>query len=479
MEQASRQTLVEAYAERSFRDVAKPSETEIADYYNQHPELFSQRRIYRIQELELTLEPSRLAEVDARLKSSHSMGDFVNWVKEQGIEGKTAVVVKPAEQIPAPLLDSLSQMKDGEVTILPGRPGHVLIQQLQESQLQPVSLEQAKNAIEQALTAPETQGNDGSGPEKAARSGQDRIRKRLCAGCRSKRRRQTWPTECSNDSRDRRCRFHRRQFRSGLAGASDEAVVNLDKLTYAGNLENLRSLQGDARHVFVQGDIGDRATVDALLQQYRPRAMVNFAAESHVDRSIHGPASSSRPMWSAPSSCWKRCAHIGAAAGGRAGGVPLPARVDRRGVRLARPHRSAVFRNHAVRAEQPVLGVEGRVRPSGARLPPHLRPAGADHQLLEQLRAATVSGKAHSADDPQRAGGQAAADLRRRQQRSRLAVRRRPLQRDPAGAGSRAGGGDLQHRRLQREDQSRGGEDAVRHPRRTAPRFARHRRTPA
>jgi EpsD family peptidyl-prolyl cis-trans isomerase len=94
MEQASRQTLVEAYAKRSFKDVEKPSETEVAEYYNQHPELFSQRRIYRIQELELTLEPSRLPEVDARLKSSHSMGDFVNWVKEQGIEGKTAVVVK-------------------------------------------------------------------------------------------------------------------------------------------------------------------------------------------------------------------------------------------------------------------------------------------------------------------------------------------------------------------------------------------------
>ncbi|MFP5507524.1 MAG: dTDP-glucose 4,6-dehydratase, partial [Gammaproteobacteria bacterium] len=72
--------------------------------------------------------------------------------------------------------------------------------------------------------------------------------------------------------------------------ARGEAVVNLDKLTYAGNLENLRSLDGDARHVFVQGDIGDRALVDALLKKHRPRAVINFAAESHVDRSIHGPA---------------------------------------------------------------------------------------------------------------------------------------------------------------------------------------------
>ena len=151
MEQASRQVLVEAYAERSFKDVGKPSETEVAEYYNQHPELFSQRRIYRIQEFDLTLEPSRLPEVETKLKSSHSMGDFVSWVKEQGIEGKTAVAVKPAEQIPASLLGRLSKMKDGQVTILQGRPGHVLVQQLQESQLQPVSLEQAHNAIEQAI----------------------------------------------------------------------------------------------------------------------------------------------------------------------------------------------------------------------------------------------------------------------------------------------------------------------------------------
>jgi len=70
---------------------------------------------------------------------------------------------------------------------------------------------------------------------------------------------------------------------------SDEPVVTLDKLTYAGNRENLASLQGDARHTFVQGDIGDRALLDRLLAEHRPRAVLHFAAESHVDRSIHGP----------------------------------------------------------------------------------------------------------------------------------------------------------------------------------------------
>ena len=74
-----------------------------------------------------------------------------------------------------------------------------------------------------------------------------------------------------------------------LAGSA-EPIVNLDALTYAGNLRSLASLQGDARHVFVHGDINDRALLDRLFAQYRPRAVVHFAAESHVDRSIHGPA---------------------------------------------------------------------------------------------------------------------------------------------------------------------------------------------
>ncbi len=72
-------------------------------------------------------------------------------------------------------------------------------------------------------------------------------------------------------------------------GASDETIVNLDKLTYAGNLANLAAFKQDPRHVFVQGDIGDRALVERLLSEHQPRAVVNFAAESHVDRSIHGP----------------------------------------------------------------------------------------------------------------------------------------------------------------------------------------------
>jgi dTDP-glucose 4,6-dehydratase len=71
---------------------------------------------------------------------------------------------------------------------------------------------------------------------------------------------------------------------------NDEPVVNIDKLTYAGNMNNLRSLQRDSRHIFVRGDIGDGELMAQLLATYQPRAIVHFAAESHVDRSIHGPA---------------------------------------------------------------------------------------------------------------------------------------------------------------------------------------------
>lgn len=78
-------------------------------------------------------------------------------------------------------------------------------------------------------------------------------------------------------------------FVTDWLAVSDEPVVNLDLLTYAGNRENLAALEGDDRHTFVHGDIGDATLVAGLLNRYQPRAVINFAAESHVDRSIHGP----------------------------------------------------------------------------------------------------------------------------------------------------------------------------------------------
>jgi len=76
---------------------------------------------------------------------------------------------------------------------------------------------------------------------------------------------------------------------NSLVDRKFNGIVNLDKLTYAGNLTTLNSLKNDKRHIFIQGDIGDRDLVSRLLNQFRPSAIINFAAESHVDRSIHGP----------------------------------------------------------------------------------------------------------------------------------------------------------------------------------------------
>ena len=143
---------------------------------------------------------------------------------------------------------------------------------------------------------------------------------------------------------------------------------------------------------------------------------------------------SSRPTSSAPSRLLEAVRGVleRAATAHDEGGLPLPARLDRRGLRLARRHATPAFtEDHTLRAQQPLLGQQGRQRPPGARLAPHLRPAGADHQLLEQLRAVTISRKADPADDRQRAGRQAAAGVRRRPAGARLALRQGPLQRHP------------------------------------------------
>ncbi|HIC86551.1 MAG TPA: NAD-dependent epimerase/dehydratase family protein [Desulfobacterales bacterium] len=78
-------------------------------------------------------------------------------------------------------------------------------------------------------------------------------------------------------------------FVLGMRGRKKARIINLDLLTYAGNMMNLASIEGDPDHVFVRGNIGDRPLVRKLLEQHRPCAVVNFAAESHVDRSIDGP----------------------------------------------------------------------------------------------------------------------------------------------------------------------------------------------
>jgi EpsD family peptidyl-prolyl cis-trans isomerase len=147
MQQAQRQVLVETYMERLFKDMPLPSEAEIQDYYNRHPELFAQRKVYRVQELELQQPAGRIAEVETQLKQSRNLSDFTRWLGAQGIAARSAEAVRPAEKIPAVMLAQLVNMKDGQVVVVPMDENRISVLQLLGSQIQPVSLEQGRDTI--------------------------------------------------------------------------------------------------------------------------------------------------------------------------------------------------------------------------------------------------------------------------------------------------------------------------------------------
>ena len=147
MQQAQRQILVESYMERLFKDLPPPSDGEIQGYYDRHPELFAQRKVYRAKELELQVAPERVAEVEAQLKQSRNLSDFTDWLGTQGIAVKAGEAVRPAEKITAAMLAQLTRMNDGQVVVMPLDGNRLSVLQLLGSQAQPVSLEQARDAI--------------------------------------------------------------------------------------------------------------------------------------------------------------------------------------------------------------------------------------------------------------------------------------------------------------------------------------------
>lgn len=150
---AQRQVLAEVYMARMLKDVAKPSDAEINDYYAKHPELFSDRRVYRLQEIELKTGSTRVPEIESQLKQSQNLADFVARLKAQGIESKAGLAVKPAEQIPTPILAQIKDMEAGQVTVSATGAERITVLQLLASQVQPVSLDQARGAIERVLQA--------------------------------------------------------------------------------------------------------------------------------------------------------------------------------------------------------------------------------------------------------------------------------------------------------------------------------------
>jgi EpsD family peptidyl-prolyl cis-trans isomerase len=150
LQAAERQVLAQAYVEKLTSNVVKAGDTQISDYYNQHVELFSQRRIYRLQEIIIPVSPENATAVKSRLGSGSNLNDLMQWLKSQNIPVRGAQTVKSAEQLPLELLAKLHPLQDGQAITMEGA-NQVTILALTGSQLQPLSLEQARPAIERYL----------------------------------------------------------------------------------------------------------------------------------------------------------------------------------------------------------------------------------------------------------------------------------------------------------------------------------------
>lgn len=150
LQAAERQVLAQAYVEKLAANVAKASDTEIAAYYDKHPELFAERRIYRLQEIMIQVGPDSIEAVKARLSGGANLNDLAQWLKSQNIPARGVQSVKSAEQLPMELVARLHPLKDGQAITLEG-PKQLTILALTGSQSQPLTREQARTAIERFL----------------------------------------------------------------------------------------------------------------------------------------------------------------------------------------------------------------------------------------------------------------------------------------------------------------------------------------
>lgn len=145
-----RQILAEAYMSRKLGTPVEPTDAEVADYFDKHPELFTNRKIYRLQELSIKAPDDKHDAIRAQLGASKTLNDFAEWLKAEGYPVKAGQGVKPAEQLPTQLLPQLAKMPDGQAMVV-NAPDGLMVIVLADSQTQPVTLEQAKPAIVRAL----------------------------------------------------------------------------------------------------------------------------------------------------------------------------------------------------------------------------------------------------------------------------------------------------------------------------------------
>ncbi|MHB1214969.1 MAG: EpsD family peptidyl-prolyl cis-trans isomerase [Thiobacillus sp.] len=150
LDAARRQILAEAYMSRKLGTPAEPSDAEVTDYFNTHPELFTKRKIYRLQEIAIKAPKDKHDAIRAQLGASKTLNDFATWLKAENYEVKASQGVKPAEQLPQEMLPQLAKMPDGQAMVV-NTPDGLLVVVLADSQVQPVTLEQAKPAIARLL----------------------------------------------------------------------------------------------------------------------------------------------------------------------------------------------------------------------------------------------------------------------------------------------------------------------------------------
>ncbi len=150
LDAARRQILAETYLSRKLGTQNEPSEAEVADYFNKHPELFAKRRIYRLQEILIQAPEDRHEAIRAQLAASKTLNDFGAWLKAENLPAQSAQGVKPAEQLPLEILPKLAEMQNGQ-TIVAQVPAGLVVMVKLDSQAQPVTLEQARPVIGRML----------------------------------------------------------------------------------------------------------------------------------------------------------------------------------------------------------------------------------------------------------------------------------------------------------------------------------------
>jgi EpsD family peptidyl-prolyl cis-trans isomerase len=150
LEAMRRKLLAQAYAEKLTANTAAPTEAEVDAYYDKHPELFAERRIYRLQEISVQVNPGNVEAVKAQLAQSKNLNDFIQWLKAQNIPARATQTTKAAEQLPLEILPRLHALKNGQALTL-NVPGALNILVVADSQTQPMAKEDARPVIERFL----------------------------------------------------------------------------------------------------------------------------------------------------------------------------------------------------------------------------------------------------------------------------------------------------------------------------------------